>query len=249
MIRITNSDKPAASSLQILLENLIHTAEECAGGKWAAYTKFLNSNETAAINNVIMQSASLIKLFIMGAVYEQYEKISSLHKNIDFLLKQMITVSDNDAANTLTAILGNGNTEKGKKQVNDYCFSNGFNNTQMNRMLMEPVNNGDNYTSVTDCGIFLEKIYNNAFSNSDNMLSLLRQQTLKYKIPAGLPKNVISANKTGELNNTENDSAVIISDNPYIICIMSENTKNRHQAINSIIDISSAVYNYAVQQQ
>lgn len=196
-----------------------------------------------------MQSASLIKLFIMGTAYEQYEKISNRHKNIDLLLKKMITVSDNDAANTLITILGNGNTEKGKKEVNDYCFLNGYNNTQINRMLMEAVNNGDNYTSVADCGIFLEKIYNNAFPHSVNMLSLLKQQTLKYKIPAGLPKDIISANKTGELNNTENDSAVIISNNPYIICIMSENTKNNKKAINSIINISSVVCNYAAQHQ
>lgn len=37
---------------------------------------------------------------------------------------------------------------------------------------------------------------------------LLAQQT-RYKIPAGLPEGVLCGNKTGEMDATENDAAII----------------------------------------
>ena len=66
-----------------------------------------------------MQSASVVKVFIMGAVYDRvlYPK-DEAHKvpyngDLTSLLQAMITVSDNDAANRLIEVLGEGNFQKG----------------------------------------------------------------------------------------------------------------------------------------
>ena len=62
-----------------------------------------------------MQAASLIKLYIMGAVYENFNALSSQY-GADYLnsnLYPMITVSDNDAANELVRCLGDGNESQG----------------------------------------------------------------------------------------------------------------------------------------
>ena len=62
-----------------------------------------------------MQAASLIKLYIMGAVYENYDQITGQYgrDSVDSNLYSMITVSDNDAANTLTTYLGGGDSAAG----------------------------------------------------------------------------------------------------------------------------------------
>ena len=83
------------------------------------------------------------------------------------------------------------------------------------------------------------------------MLSLLRQQTLKTGIPAGLPDGTETAGKTGETTaegNTgmiENDMAVVLdADSPYVICILSENVRDNAAAQQTIVQISSAVFQY-----
>ena len=48
----------------------------------------------------------------------------------------MITVSDNDAANTLVNWLGNGDNSAGMAKVNGFCQEHGFTSTQMNRLLL-----------------------------------------------------------------------------------------------------------------
>lgn len=64
-------------------------------------------NTEGAINDQKMQAASLIKLYIMGAVYEDYDSLSTTYgkETLDNNLNSMITVSDNDAANKLVNCL------------------------------------------------------------------------------------------------------------------------------------------------
>lgn len=58
---------------------------------------------------------------------------------------------------------------------------------------------------------------------SNEMLELLLQQEVDYKIPESLPSNVKVANKTGETDDCENDCAIVYSNGgDYIICMMSE---------------------------
>ena len=52
------------------------------------------------------------------------------------------------------------------------------------------------------------------------------------------------ANKTGELDRVENDAAIVFKDNnPYILCVMSENVNDAAAARQTIVNISSGVYN------
>ena len=59
----------------------------------------------------------------MGAVYENYDTLSQSHNGdeIDSNISAMITVSDNDAANTLVNWLGNGDDSAGMAKVNGFC--------------------------------------------------------------------------------------------------------------------------------
>ena len=216
-----------------------------AGETWSAAVVNLDTEDSCTVNNQSMQTASLIKLFIMGAVYDRYDSLTVTYgeDQIQSLLSDMITVSDNMAANTLTNYLGDGDDATGRGAVNEYCASNNYESTAMGRMLLAPADKGDNLTSVSDCAEFLRKVYKNELPHAEEMLGFLKNQQRTHKIPAGLPDGVESANKTGELDTVENDAAIVFADTPYILCIMSENLSDVGAAQNNIAGISSDIYN------
>lgn len=222
--------------------SLVTAAQNSAGGNWAAALVELDTDEMTSYNSTTMQAASLIKLYIMGAVYENYDTYASQNANIDNLLYSMITVSDNTAANTLVGILGSGNTDAGKNAVTNYCQRNGYYNSSMGRLLLESTMYGDNYTSAGDCAQFLTAVYNGSLPHSGEMLNLLKQQQRTSKIPAGVPYGVQTANKTGELDLVQNDAAIVFAEKPYVLCVMSENV-GAGSGVSAIVNLSRETYN------
>ena len=218
---------------------------KASGGQWAVYTAKADGSHQAAAGSEKMKAASLIKLYIMGAVYENYEVLSNKYgaERVDSLLEPMITVSDNDSANTLTKMLGGGDAVSGRDVVNEFCAEHGYNYTFMGRMLLEENPSGENYTSVTDCGRFLEDICTKELYGSEKMEKLLKGQQRTGKIPAGVPSEVETANKTGELSDVENDAAIIYAENgAYILCVMSQNLSSTATARDAIVNISRQIY-------
>jgi beta-lactamase class A len=189
--------------------------------------------------------ASLIKLFVMAAVYEQVSLGKLDEKSVEADLKTMITVSDNDAANRLTKLLGGA--AAGMAAVNAYAQEIGCGDTQMNRLML--VDNGlQNYTTAQDCGTLLRLVYRGECVSEDasaKMLALLKDQQRRGKIPAGVPAGVVTANKTGELTGlSECDVAIVFTEEgDYILCVLSEPTDNA-AAIRTIVAISETVYDY-----
>lgn len=217
-----------------------------AGETWQVYVCRLSDHAEEMVGSGRMTAASLIKLYIMGAVYENYDAMTTQNgkEYVDGLLRSMITVSDNNAANALTGMLGGGDAAAGRAVVNEYCSRNGYTDSDMGRMLLETGTDRENYTSVKDCGMFLKKIYQGEIPYGEDMMNLLKQQERRGKIPAGVPQGVVVANKTGELDRVENDAAVVFKDGcPYILCIMSENINDAAAARQTIINISAGVYN------
>ena len=99
-----------------------------------------------------MKSASVIKLFIMAAVYEQVDHGElELTNNIETLMKQMITVSHNESSNELVRLLSptGDNHEDGMKVVNQYAEKYGYTDTNQGRDMLdyrEVPAKGENYT-------------------------------------------------------------------------------------------------------
>ena len=226
-------------------------------GTWSVYVCNLAKNTEGAINDQQMQAASLIKLYIMGAVYEDYDKLSSAYgkDTLDNDLNSMITVSDNNAANTLVNYLGSGDDAAGMARVNKFCQDHGYTSTSMGRLLLADNSNGDNYTSVKDCGKFLKTIYQqdkgtsseDTLAGAEYMYHLLKMQTRKNKIPAQMPSGVKVANKTGELDTVENDAGIIYDTAKgidLVVCFMSQDLTDTSAAQNTIAQDSRAIYGY-----
>ncbi len=233
--------------LEDQLDDMVAAAKSAAGGKWSVHIKNLNSKIYTERDNSPMRAASLIKLFIMGAVYEQYDSLAQINSSdtLNNLLNIMITVSDNDAANQLVTMLGNGDSAAGRQTVTEFCEEHGYSNTSMGRMLLEESPTGENYTSVGDCAAFLETIYLKEFDHWEDMLNLLKSQQRRTKIPAKIPDGVEIANKTGELTGVENDVAIVLGEkNPYIICFMTDGLTAGGTAVEQIAEMSGRIYGF-----
>lgn len=249
-------DNKADEKMDTLI-NQLNSQLPTANGTWSVYVCDLAGGSEAAINNTSMQAASLIKLFIMGAVYENYDSLSQQYgfSTLDSYLNSMITVSDNDAANSLVNCLGSGDSSSGMKKVNNFCQTHGYTNTSMGRLLLASNEFGDNYTSAYDCGKFLKEIYQicagttqtPSLSHAADMYALLKQQQRTNKIPAALPEGVRVANKTGELSNVENDAGILYNTqggNDLVIVFLSQDLSSAGDAQNTIAQLSRNIYMY-----
>ena len=218
-------------------------------GSWSIYVENLRTEESFTINNRSYYPASLMKMFCMAATYQKIEEGKVAEKDVYNLLKDMITVSSNDAFNQLVV------RKIGTTAVRDWINNNGYTNTYQcagyavgsyyQQTIIGP---GTNQSTVYDCGKLLESIYKGTCVSkeaSEKMLNLLKAQTIRYKIPNVIPSNVVVANKTGEVANNNHDCAIVfLNNNPYIICVMSENIGNAMGYTWCIRNISKTVYNY-----
>ena len=238
------------------LMNQIQANLPAGNGDWGCYVCNLAEGTEGAFGDQPMQSASLIKLFIMGAVYEKYDELAASYgaDSLNSLIHAMIIVSDNDAANKLTTYLGGGDSTAGRAAVDAFCKEHGYNGTHMGRLLLAPNDVDDNYTTVTDCGHLLRAIYevsngtkkDSTLQHCNEMYDHLKAQTLRNKIPAQMPAGVKVANKTGELGTVENDAGIIYDTGKTdcVIVFMSENLSAAGQAQVTIASSSVGIYNY-----
>lgn len=249
-------ETPAEVTEPVVLEELsqqIQTftaAEQEKGALASVYVEELSGGAYASVSPQQMQSASLIKLYVAGCVYENMEVLKAQENyegETEELLRVMISASDNDAANTLTTRLGSGDAAAGMAMVNQFCQMHGYAQTYMGRLMLDFAATEDNYTSAEDCGRILRDIYNQQLAGSESILAYMKQQERRSKIPAGVPEGVETANKTGELTDVENDAAIIYTDRgAYVLCVMMSDLPDAASGRSVITGLSAAVYQYMV---
>lgn len=193
-----------------------------------------------------MVAASLIKLFVMGAVYERIESGLINEDDVWSSLHYMISISDNDSANRLITLLGNGDAAAGRLAVNDWAGSIGCEDVQCNRLMLE--NNGlENYVSAASCAELLRRIYNGSCVSeyaSQRMLELLKEQQVNDRIPLGLPEGTVCAHKTGNLFGIcVADVGIVFSPGAdYLICAICNDPFTDNGATKEIVKLSQIAY-------
>mgnify|MGYP001607519184 FL=1 len=231
-------------------------------GNFGIYIKNLSSGKTFALNeHRVFDPASLYKMWVMGAVYEQIKEgklkeddtlvanIEGLNKkfgiepddaelkegvisfSIKSALEQMITISHNYAAFILLEKAGNDN-------INNFLKRYGLDDSSIGPEVK---------TTAQDISQFLEGIYKGEVVDaqySQKMIDALAKQQLNDRLPKYLPEGTKIAHKTGNLNLFENDAGIVYSPaGDYIIVVLTE-TNDPLGAREKIARISEAVYKF-----
>ncbi len=217
----------------------------------------INTKEEFDINGDIQYSpASISKLYAVITLFdyanqgkinindtykytsEDYEDGTGILKDMDLsksyslltLSDYAIIYSDNIAYRMIMRILGYQN-------VKNYYSSLVNNNIEVNK-------NGTMLISCNYARILLKKLYENKDNNYlyDRMKENLKNTVFKDRLALYLPDGIV-AHKIGNYSSYIHDVGIIYTNNPYILCIMTNNLNN---AYIKIADISKIVYEYNI---
>lgn len=220
--------KAEEQQLEAIKASFISTiSQKYPGADFSFAIKNLDTGAYIIHNDKKMNSASVIKLFIMQTIYDEAKKGTyEMTSDREADLAKMITESDNKATNKFIDDFGGQDATRkitADNTINKTISAKGYSCTELNRKMHdvtppEGPTGYENYTSANDVITLLEGIYNKtAFDEPYNTyaLNLLKNQHRRSKIPAKIVEkypDVIVANKTGELSQVENDVALIMCD-------------------------------------
>ena len=232
----------AGSSLQNLVENEILYLKELKhllpGDQISLQVYDLNDKKMLAdINgNVIRNAASLIKPFVMLAVYDSIAR-QELQETpeIEHQITRMIAVSDNGATNALIRRLGKGDVLQGIIGINALMVKMGFSSTRLRELIPEGGKTYSNQTSTADATLFFHLLYEQKLINpqysqkmNDILLKNIHDRIKTHRITQD---GVAVADKTGYVRGLNGDCGIVYQKslngrNDYALSIIIEN-KNR----------------------
>lgn len=144
------------------------------------------------------------------------------------LLNQMITQSDNTAYNTLLDILG-------RQQITKYIHDLGLINSTVGSKLnlsedqqqyeFTTPGYGPNLITAEDFARAFILINGGRIPGSNDLFNILSRQKLNSMLPARLPKEVVVAHKTGELDPYYHDGGIVVdpkSTRKYVLAVLSD---------------------------
>jgi beta-lactamase class A len=173
------------------------------------------------------------------SVYQQVgQKMTTM-----MLTERMITWSSNLATNLL---IEKANPEK----VMELLQSLGVNETKVLRGVEDSKAfqaGKNNTTTANDLMLMLKAIYERKFANGkacDQMIEILASQHYNDGIPAGLPREVKVAHKTGSITKHNHDAALIypLVRKPYILVVLTRGIADEKKSDKLIASISRTVY-------
>lgn len=205
-----------------------------------------NQRASYSNQNQPLIAASVIKIFIMGYLYQQMAQKQLAadqvvgDSTVTALITAMIQYSDNNATNQLIDYVG-------MPKINQYLQEQGYQQTKLERRMLDNAARAqglENVTSVTDTVNFLKQLYQDQTRYPANqMLAILKGQQVRTKIPSQLPAGTVVANKTGELADVENDIGIVYrTDNPYIIVVLTNQVSNTSAERQAISQLSLAAF-------
>jgi len=74
------------------------------------------------------------------------------------------------------------------------------------------------------------------------MVAILKRQTFKNRIPAGLPPGTPVAHKTGEITKIQHDAAIVFAPRPFVLVILVRGLDDTKKSAALAADISRLLY-------
>ena len=157
------------------------------------------------------------------------------------LCELMIVVSSNFATNLLIEKLGVEHIRKTVARLgadgmtvlrgveDDKAYEKGLNNTTTARGLL----------------VLLEKLAKQKAVDAESdaaMVGILKRQTFRDAIPAGLPAGMVVAHKTGSITRIHHDAALVFARRPYVLVVLVRGIEDRKKSAALIAEISRVLY-------
>ncbi|MBI4767566.1 MAG: serine hydrolase [Deltaproteobacteria bacterium] len=184
--------------------------------------------------NVIRNAASLIKLFVMLAVYDSISRQEIQETpEIEHQIFRMIAVSDNGATNSLIRRLGQGDALQGIIGINALTHKMGFSGSRLRELIPDGGRTYENQTTAADTTLFFRLLYEQKlvtphYSQKMNNI-LLKSIHDRIKTHQISKDGVAVADKTGYVRGLNGDCGIVYLKgqgngcNDYVLSIIIEN--------------------------
>jgi beta-lactamase class A len=221
---------PAASTIKLLIMTTAYAAQEAEPGALSERITFYRSD-------------------LIGGSDFMADVQDGRRFTVRELLTPMIQVSDNTAANLLIAHFG-------VRAINAVGKRAGMTRTRLARRFLDfgaIVRHHDNVSTPKDMGRLLYLIERGAREELRTIVSpehcvamirIMLGQTDRDGIPAALPRGTPVANKTGEVEGTRDDVAIVepFGDSPFVLAIMTSGVYDYGTAYDAIHAVTRATY-------
>ncbi|MGC9365880.1 MAG: serine hydrolase [bacterium] len=168
------------------------------------------------------------------------QTLTRSHYQLIELVELMIANSDNQATNILINLVGFFEIEETLKI---WCMHN----TKIIRMIMDKhaFNQGlNNLTSAEDIACFFRKLWKGeeiTGIEKNQMLDILKKQTIKDRIPSAVPEGIEIAHKTGSITGHCYDGGIIYTHPPFILVVL---VYNRDDGVSVIQKITGNIFKF-----
>jgi beta-lactamase class A len=232
----------AASTMKVPV--MIELYRRAAAGGFAMNQGLLIVNRFASIADASPYSLDIAS----DSDTTLYERIGQ-RVPVDTLLRLMITRSSNLATNTLIALVGADQVTRTTRQLgatrmqvlrgveDGKAFDRGLNNT----------------TTARDFAMVLRSIESGVAASpaaAAQMRDILLAQEHNDRIPAGLPRGVRVAHKTGEITAHSHDGGIIYPPDraPYVLVVLTRGIRDDRVASKLIADLSAMIYAHSTRR-
>lgn len=225
------------------LRALLELEAAAIDGHVSAHVRLENGIEAGLHADEPVAAASVIKLPVMGVLYDAWEK-GELERNPrdERLMRRMITVSHNGATNALIDRLG-------MARINRWLTENGYTETVVHARILDKEPLGPNLVTASEMTRMLEQIVQGTLVSpaaSSEMRGILLDQRWQTRIPADLPSEAVVGNKTGTMSDLLHDVAFVETPGGlrYTIAVLIERDNRPAVTSEAIAQLSRQVYDY-----
>lgn len=238
-----------------VLEEIEKLTKDLRGTYGVYIYRFSDGNEYGLYEDKVFPAASLIKLPVILALYQQAEKgeinLESKYALVDQdkvsgagilqgkpagtictyrqLAEYMGQYSDNTAFRVTRKILG------------DEVIEGAIKNLGMSVTSLK-----ENKTAPEEIGLFFKKLYQGELVSGkyrEEILKFLTDTGFEDRIPAGVPKDVRVAHKIGAGLGSFSDAGIVFTERPFILVIMSKAARES-EAVEVLPKITEAIWGF-----
>jgi beta-lactamase class A len=219
---------------------MIEAYKQAAVGKFSLKDSILIKNEFKSIVDSSTYSLTA-KDDSDTTIYQDVGK----KRTVSSLIYDMITISSNLATNILIEKVNAKAVMQTLHDMNalDIKVLRGVEDGKAYRAKL------NNQVTAYDLMLIFEKLGKSEAVNkaaSEEMIAVLLKQAHNTIVPAGLPKDIKVAHKTGWIKNLNHDSALVIlpDGKKYVLILLSSEEEDEKASIDAMVNVSRMIYDY-----